>query len=77
MNRAHDQLNEEQTYPALADFLRSGGKLDISEDFSDGGFVRIRKHNKTIVVHGTYRDFAAILKEMDSKAKKYLEQKSE
>jgi hypothetical protein len=77
MNRAHDQLHEEQTYPALADFLRSGGKLEICEDFSDGGFVRIRKYNKTIVVHGDFWDFTAILKVMDSKAKKYLEQKSE
>ena len=73
MNGAHDQLHEEQAFPSLAEFLRSGGTLEVGDNSSDGGFVRIRKHNKTIMVHGAYRDFAAILKEMDSKAKAYIE----
>jgi len=71
MRKAKEQLLEESTYPSLAVFLRSGGTLEVGEDFSLGAFARIRKGNKIIVVDGRYRDFAAILKEMDSKAKEY------
>ena len=74
MKRAHDQLHEEVNYPHLATFLRSGGTLEVGEDFSLGAFARIRKGNKTVVVDAAYRDFAAILKEMDSKARDYLEE---
>lgn len=71
MQRAKDQLLEEATYPQLAAFLRSGGTLEVGEDFSLGAFARIRKGNKMVHVQGRYRDFAAILKEMDSKAKEH------
>ena len=76
MKRAHEQLLEEVTYPHLATFLRSGGTLEVGEDFSLGAFARIHKGNKTVVVDAAYRDFAAILKEMDSLARGYLEQES-
>ena len=76
MQRAKEQLLEESTYPRLSAFLRSGGTLEVGEDFSLGAFARIRKGNKTFLVDATYRDFAAILKEMDSKAKQYMEQES-
>ena len=76
MIRAEDQLQDESSYPHLATFLRSGGTLEVGENFSLGAFARIRKGNKTIVVDATYRDFAAILKEMDSKAKQHMEQES-
>lgn len=76
MIRAKDQVQEEVNYPHLASFLRSGGTLEVGEDFSTGAFARIRKHNTTIVVNAAYRDFAAILKQMDSKAKQYMEQES-
>ena len=65
MKRACDQLVEEVNYPHLATFLRSGGTLEVGEDYSLGAFARIRKGNKTILVDALYRDFAAILKEMD------------
>ena len=74
MKRACDQLLEEVNYPHLATFLRSGGTLEVGEDYSAGAFSRIRKGNKTIVVDAAYRDFVAILKEMDSKAKDYLKE---
>jgi len=74
MKRAEDQLREEVNYPHLVTFLRSGGTLEIGEDFSIGAFARIRKGNTTIVVDAVYRDFAAILKEMDSQARRYMEQ---
>ena len=76
MHRAHDQLQEEMTYPHLAAFLRSGGTLEVGEDLSVGAFARIRKGNTTIVVDTAYRDFVAVLKEMDSKAKDYLGRES-
>ncbi len=71
MQRAKEQLLEESTYPNLAAFLRSGGTLEVGEDFSLGAFARIRKGNKIIIVDTKYLDFAAILKEMNSKAKDY------
>jgi len=73
MIRAKDQLQDESSYWYLASFLRSGGTLEVGEDFSTGAFARIRKGNETVVVQTTYRDLAAILKEMDSKAKGYME----
>ena len=76
MKRAHEQLLEEATYPQLAAFLRSGGTLEVGEDFSLGAFARIRKGNKTVVVDAAYRDFAAILKEMNAKASDHFEQES-
>ena len=76
MIRAKDQLQDESSYPHLATFLRSGGTLEVGENFSLGAFARIRKGNKTIVVDATYRAFAAILREMDSKARRYMEQES-
>lgn len=76
MKRAHEQLLEEKNYPHLAAFLRSGGTLEVGEDASVGAFARIRKGNKTIVVDATYPDLAAVLKEMDSKAKDYLGRES-
>ena len=76
MKKAHEQLLEEVTYPHLATFLRSGGTLEVGENFSLGAFARIHKGNKTVVVDAAYRDFAAILKEMDSLARGYLEQES-
>ena len=76
MIRAKDQLQDESNHLHLATFLRSGGTLEVGENYSLGAFVRIRKGNKTIIVDATYRDFEAILKEMDSKARRYLEQES-
>ena len=75
MKRAKDQLQDESTYPHLAACLRSGGTLEVGEDLSLHSFARIRKGNMIVVVDATYRDFAAILKEMDSKAKQHLEPK--
>jgi hypothetical protein len=72
MKRATDQLLEEATYPNLAAFLRSGGTLEVGEDLSVGTFARIRKGNQTITVDAAYRDFAAVLKEMEAKAKDFL-----
>ena len=76
MKRSQDQLHEEVDYPHRATFLRSGGTLEVGEDYSLGAFARIRKGNTTILIDAAYRDFAAILKEMDSKARDYLDEES-
>jgi hypothetical protein len=77
MRRAREQLIEETTYPQLAAYLRSGGTLEVGEDFVRGAFARLRKGNVTILVDAAYRDFAAILKQMDSKAGDYLREESQ
>jgi hypothetical protein len=76
MIRAKDQLQDESNHPHLASFLRSGGTLEVGEDFYTGAFARVRKGNKTFVVAAKYRDLAAILKEMDSQAKRCMEDES-
>lgn len=76
MKQAKDQLPEEATYTHLAGFLRSGGTLEVGEDYSLGAFARVRKGNKTIVVDAAYRDLAAVLKEMDSQTRNYFERES-
>ena len=73
---AKDQLQDESNHSHLASFLRSGGTLEVGEDFSTGAFARLRKGNKTLVVAAKYRDLAAILKEMDSQAKRHMEDES-
>ena len=52
-------------------FLQSGGMLEVGEDFPLGAVARVRKGNRTIVVDATYRDLAAVLKEMDSQARDF------
>ncbi len=76
MIRAKDQLQDESIHPHLASVLRSGGTLEVGEDFSTGAFARLRKGNTTFVVDAKYRDLAAILKEMDSQAKRCMEEES-
>ncbi|MHB8974397.1 MAG: hypothetical protein ACYC3X_31650 [Pirellulaceae bacterium] len=76
MKRAREQLLEETTYPHLGTLLRSGGTLEVGENLSLRAFVRIRKGNKIVIVDAAYQDFAAILKEMDAKARSYLPEES-
>ena len=76
MIRAKDQLQDESNHPHLASLLRSGGTLEVGEDFSTGAFARLRKGNKTFAVAAKYRDLAAILKEMDSQAKRCMDEES-
>lgn len=73
MIRAKDQLSDESTYPHLAELLRSGGTLEVGEDWSLGAFARVRKGNKVVVVDTKYRDFEAILRAMDSLARNHFE----
>lgn len=67
-----DQLAEETTYPHLAEFLRSGGTMEVGKDPSTGTFAKITKHSRTIAIHCVYRDFEAVLKEMNSAAREHF-----
>ena len=70
--KASEQLPEETTYPSLAEFLRAGGTMEVGHDQSIGPFARIRKGNKTVSIQGVYRDFEAVLKQMNSAAKEHF-----
>lgn len=74
MHKAQDQLQNEVTYQHLAAFLRSGGTLEVGEEITHGAFARIRKGNRSILIPTIYRDFAAVLKEMDASARDFMEQ---
>lgn len=76
MRQSTEQLLEESIYPSLADFLRTGGTLEIGEDPSIGSFARIRKGNWTVSVDAKYRDFPDVLKVMDASAKNMLSRSS-
>ena len=76
MIQAKDQLLDEADHPQLVSFLRSGGTLEVGEDFTTGAFARLRKGNKIVVVSATYRDFAAILREMNSQARNHFGQEA-
>ena len=68
-------LPEERAHPNLARFLRSGGRLEVGEDLSLGCFSKLRIGNTTLAVAAMiYRDFEAVLKEMDSQARRHFEQ---
>lgn len=74
MIRAKDQLGDERTYPHLAKFLRSGGTLEVGENWSLGAFARLRKANKIVLAEAAYPGLAAVLKELDALAKVHFEQ---
>jgi hypothetical protein len=76
MIRAKNQLKDESRYPHLASFLRSSGTVEVGEDFSTGAFARLRKGTNAFVVAAKYGDLAAVLKEMDSQAKRCMEDES-
>lgn len=77
MHRPQDQLQDEVTYRHLAAYLRSGGTLKVGGNITHGSFARIYKGNRAIFVPTNYRDFAAVLKEMDAKAREFMDQTSE
>jgi hypothetical protein len=71
---ANDQLADETSYTHLAKVLRSGGALEVGENYSLVAFARLRFRNRTVVVDAEYRDLAAVLKEMDAKARDHFVQ---
>ena len=69
-----DYLPDEVDYPELADFLRSGGLLEIGESREMGSFARLYMERDVInVVKMKYKDLAAVLRQMNTKAKEYIE----
>jgi hypothetical protein len=69
-------LPDEHTYLHLAEFLRAGGTLEVGENHEFGSFARLRIGRTTLnVMKMTYTDFANVLQEMDSQARRYLEER--
>ena len=69
-------LPDEKMYLHLAEFLRAGGILEIGENRELGSFARLRIRNTTLnVVKAMYTDFADVLSEMDSQARRYLHER--
>ena len=72
----HHHLPDEQTYLHLAEFLRAGGVLEVGENRELGSFARLRIGKTTLnVMKMTYTDFAKVLQEMESQARRYLEER--
>ncbi len=71
MQPASEQILAETTYPHLAEFLRTGGTLQVGENYPAGSFACIRKGNRTATMAYTYRDFAAVLAAMDTLARDF------
>jgi hypothetical protein len=69
-------LPDEKTHLHLAEFLRAGGIVEVGESRELGSFARLRIRNTTLnVMKMTYTDFGNVLKEMDSQARRYLEER--
>lgn len=69
-------LPEEKAYPHLVEFLRAGGSLEIGEDMSHGSFARLRIGKTTLnVVKPVYSDLAEVMREMDSQARRHLDER--
>ena len=66
-------LPKENKYRHLADFLRSGGRLEVDENREFGSFARLYIGRTILdVVKMEYTDLAEVLREMDSQAKEYI-----
>ena len=71
-----NHLADEQAHKQLAEFLRSGGFLEVGANVFLGSFARLRMGKTTIsVAKMDYRDLAEVLDEMDSQAEEYLERR--
>ncbi|HIK91576.1 MAG TPA: hypothetical protein EYG03_06285 [Planctomycetes bacterium] len=58
----------------MAKFLRAGGLLDIGECLETKSFARLRIERTSLeVVKVNYKDFADVLREMNSQARQYAE----
>lgn len=67
-------LPNEQTYPALAEFLRQGGKLKVGANHEYPSFAEITIGKTTLTVGKMeYLDLADVLREMNSQARGYFE----
>ena len=70
-----DLLPDENEYPDLADFLRSGGILEIGEHRELESFARLQIERTTLnAVTMKYKDLADVLRVMVAKAKEYIEE---
>lgn len=62
-----ENLPNETEYRHLADFLRSGGRLEIGESREEGSFARLYTERTVLnVVNMKYDDLADVLRVMES-----------
>ena len=67
-----EKLPNETKYCHLAEFLRSGGRLEIGENLELGAFATLFFRNTSrSVAKMEYSDFAEVLQAMDEQAKNY------
>ena len=67
-------LQKEKKYCHLANFLRSGGRLEIGENLNLGSFATLFFRNTSrSVAKMKYSDLAEVLHVMDGQAKNYTD----
>jgi hypothetical protein len=70
----NEYLPDELEYHDLAEFLRAGGRLEIGECHETKSFARLRIERTSLeVAKMNYKDFADVLREMNSQARQYAE----
>ena len=69
-----ENLPNESKYSYLAEFLRSGGRLEVGENHEFGCFARLLIGRNTLnVAKMIYADLGEVLQVMDGQAKQYIE----
>ena len=69
-----ENLDDEKSYPNLADVLRCGGQVVIGDNHRLGSFAHLLIGQQTYTVEKTqYADLASVLKQLERHAKVYIE----
>ena len=69
-----ESLSKENEYSHLAEFLRSGGRLEVGENREFGCFARLLIGRTTLnVAKMNYSDLSEVLQVMEGQAKQYID----
>ena len=70
-----ENLPNETEYRHLAEFLCSGGRLEIGASWEMGSFARLYVERTVLnVVKMEYDDLAEVLRVMENQARQYIEE---
>ena len=73
-NAINEYLLDENEYQDVAEVLRAGRRLEIGECLETKSFARLRIERTSLeIVRMIYKDFADVLREMNSQARQYAE----